>query len=109
MRLLYILYIYFFKSNQIVIMLNTPFTVCALHRKGKNLRPHIQRLLQWMVLYFYPMVMEAENDGQNLVVRYLTVKFCKQYVRPVESQYYCCVKTAALYFCRLLSVLHLLL
>ena len=36
----------------------------------------------------------------------LICKFCGQYVRSVESQYYSCVKTAALYFCRLLSVLH---
>ena len=54
------------------------------------------------------MVLEAENDGQKLVVRYCMVKFCRQYVGSVESQYYCCVQTAALYFCRL-SVLHLLL
>ena len=62
-----------------------------------------------MALYFYPMVFEAESDCQKLVVRYFMVKFCWQYVRPVESQYYSCVQTAALYFCRLFSVLHLFL
>ena len=62
-----------------------PFTVCALHHTGKNFRSHIQRFLQWMALYFYPMVLEAENDGQKLVVRYFIVKFCRQYMWDLLS------------------------